>query len=123
MGLQKYSAEELAAALEEVGIVAGDGVTVMHSSLPHLGMMEGVGRGEYPAVVAGTVRDAIGPDGTLVVPAPNWDYGRLAQPFDLDTTPVGKPLGVVSAHVAGLAGAVRSTNPIFSVAAIGPLAA
>jgi aminoglycoside 3-N-acetyltransferase len=106
-----------------VGIVAGDGVTVMHSSLPHLGMMAGVGRDEYPAVVANAVRDAIGPDGTLVVPAPNWDYGRLAQPFDPDTTPVSKPLGVVSAHVAGLAGAVRSTNPIFSVAAIGPQAA
>lgn len=123
MGLKKYSIEELAAALRDVGAVAGDGVTVIHSSLPHLGLMEGVGRDEYPAAVAGAVRAAVGPEATLVVPAPNWDYGRLAQPFDVDTTPVSKPLGVVSAYVAGLDGAVRSTNPIFSVAAIGPQAA
>lgn len=123
MGFKTYSTDEFAAALDDVGIVAGDGVTVMHSSLPHLGLMEDVGLDEYPAAVAAAVRGAIGPDGTLVVPAPNWEYGRLALPFDLDATPVSKPLGVVSAHIAGLDGAVRSSNPIFSVAAIGPRAA
>lgn len=123
MGLKRYSTKELVAALDEVGIVAGDGVTVMHSSLPHLGLMEDVGRDEYPAAVADVVRNAIGPDGTLVVPAPNWDYGRLALPFDPDCTPVSKPLGVVSAYISRLDGAMRSTNPIFSVAAIGPHAA
>jgi len=123
MGLKTYSTGDLAAALRDVGLIAGDGVTVMHSSLPHLGRMDDVGHGDYPAAVVAAVRAAIGPGGTLVVPAPNWDYGRLALPFDPNATPVSKALGVVSAHVAGLPGAVRSTNPIFSVAALGPRAA
>jgi aminoglycoside 3-N-acetyltransferase len=75
------------------------------------------------AVVVDAVRRHLGSNGTLVVPAPNWDYGARRQPFDVASTPVSKMLGVVSAHVNKQPGRRRSANPIFSVAAIGARAA
>lgn len=122
MTLKTFTAADLRAALERIGIVSG-GPVVTHSSLRDLGRMEGVSLSDYPASIVATIRDCLGPLGTLAVPSPNWAYGRAKMPFDIRRSPVSKQLGVISNYVLTIPGVERSLNPIFSVAAIGPDAA
>ena len=118
MASPRYTIEQLHAALEYVGIAPGATV-MLHSSLFHLGRLEGAGLRETPERIVGALRAYLGPEGTLAVPASNWDYGRKREPFDIRRSPVTKDLGVLSAAVAALPEAERSPNPIFSVAAVG----
>ena len=117
-----YSSADLTGALEALDIQRGS-VLMMHSSLLHLGRMHGVAIRDTARTVVNGISNHLGPAGTLAVPAPNWDYGVKRQPFDIATTPVTKMLGVVSSHINGLPGRHRSANPIFSIAAVGALAA
>lgn len=116
-----YSVKDIGSALAQTGIAVGDTV-VMHSSLFHLGQLEGVPIKECPARVVQAICDHLGEEGTLAVPAPNWDYGQKRQPFDIRHTPVTKSLGVIGNHMIKLPDARRSPNPIFSIAAVGPQA-
>jgi aminoglycoside 3-N-acetyltransferase len=118
MATASYSEAQLLAALEGVGIAPG-ATMVVHSSLFHLGRLEGVALAESAARIVALLRDHLGPEGTLAVPASNWDYGRKREPFDLRRSPVTKALGVLSQQVAALPESRRSPNPIFSVAAVG----
>lgn len=113
-----YTTDELSSALLALEIRRGD-VLMMHSSLYHLGRMHDVSIRDTAREVVDRVCLHLGPAGTLVVPAPNWDYGAKRLPFDIAQTPVTRALGVVSAHVVTLPDRRRSANPIFSVAAIG----
>jgi aminoglycoside 3-N-acetyltransferase len=109
---------DLAGALASIAVRRGDTV-VMHSSLMHLGRPIECPSGAYPQRIVEAVRAYLGEDGTLAVPAPNWDYGSKGIPFDIRSSPVERSIGVVSAHVMTLPQVERSPNPIFSVAAIG----
>ena len=118
MGIASYSVAALRAALESAGVTKG-GTVVVHSSLMHLGRLEGVPHSEYPARVADLFLELLGPEGTLAVPASNWDYGRQGVPFDLQSTPSAKDLGVLSRHLLERPEVVRSVNPTFSLAIVG----
>ena len=114
----RFTLSDLASALDAVAIAPGATV-MMHSSLFHLGRLEGVGLADTPAALIDALLDRLGPEGTLAVPASNWDYGRKNLPFDIRVSPVTKELGVLSAQLASRPDAERSPNPIFSVAAVG----
>jgi aminoglycoside 3-N-acetyltransferase len=113
-----FASEQLAGALDSVGVGRSD-VLFVHSSLMHLGRLAGVSLTAMPDAIRDLLLARIGSKGTLAAPAPNWDYGRKAQAFDLTRSPVTKELGVLSAAICKTPGARRSPNPIFSVAAIG----
>ncbi|UUU34149.1 AAC(3) family N-acetyltransferase [Streptomyces sp. CA-210063] len=122
-------------ALRELGIQYG-GILMVHSSLR--------GTGLTPAAMSDALRDVLGPDGTLVVPAftpENSDtsaaHHRLTQgmteqeksefraampPFEADATPC-PTMGALAEHIRTTPGAVRSAHPQTSFAAIGPRAA
>lgn len=117
MATGTFSADDIGRALRALDIAPGS-VLMMHSSLFRLGRINDVAILDYPAVVVDAVRHHLSAEGTLVSPAPNWDYGT-GEPFDITCSPVSKALGVLSAYVAGLPGHCRSANPIFSVAAVG----
>ncbi|MDX3840582.1 AAC(3) family N-acetyltransferase [Streptomyces europaeiscabiei] len=121
--------------LEKLGIRHG-GILMVHASLS--------GTGLSPVAVSSTLRDVLGPDGTLVVPAfttENSDtspaYRNLTQgmtereraefraampPFEEDATPC-LSMGALAEHVRTTPGAVRSAHPQTSFAAIGSRAA
>ncbi|MFD6098214.1 aminoglycoside N(3)-acetyltransferase [Nocardiopsis flavescens] len=124
----------LAADLAALGLRRGDTVLV-HSSLSALGWVCG---GAQAAVQA--LQDALGPSGTLVVPAQTmdnsepsawrdppvpaawWPTIRDHTPgFDPLTTP-GARMGRIAEAVRTLPGAVRSPHPQTSFAAAGPRA-
>ncbi len=95
---------------------------MMHSSLMHLGRLDAHVNDDHAKAIIETIQAVLGAQGTLCVPAAFYDYGKKKQPFDVARSPVSRLLGVLSRYVQAMPGAQRSLNPIFSVAAVGPLA-
>lgn len=96
--------------LRALGVEAG-GVLLVHSSFRATRPVKG-----GPSGLIEALRDALGPDGTLVMPS--WP-GDSDEPFDPTTTPAAEDLGVVADMFWRLPGVVRSEHP-FAFAAAGP---
>lgn len=110
-------------ALVSLGIQEGD-LLFVHSDLRPFGIPENTQTNQeilnfyYTALM-----EILGDKGTLAVPAYFYEYARYGEPFDLDHSPVSKPLGVFSSYVNTINGRVRSPSPMQSFAAVGPKAA
>jgi aminoglycoside 3-N-acetyltransferase len=92
------------------------GVLLVHSSLKALGPSAG-GPG---AVIAG-LRQALGPRGTLLMPALSYATVTAVQPFfDVRSTP--SCVGIITETFRRVPGVRRSLHPTHSVCASGPLA-
>ena len=107
--------------LESLGVQRGS-LLFVHSSLSALGRVEG-----GADAVADALLEALGPNGTLVVPAFTYadphDYPDSIDPawiFDPASTRSG--MGAVTNAVRTRNGALRSIHLWHSVAAVGPLA-
>lgn len=103
---------EIVGQLTSLGVRRG-GVLLVHASFRAARPVEG-----GPAGLVAALRDAIGPDGTLVMPS--WS-DEDDEPFDPATTPSGPSLGVVADTFWRLPGVQRS-NQFFAFAAAGPMA-
>jgi aminoglycoside 3-N-acetyltransferase len=126
--------DSLRRELTDLGLEPG--LTVMvHSSLKRVGWTVG-----GPVTVVRAMRDVLGPTGTLVMPAESpmvsdpstwtdprvkveWhDTIRAHQPvFDPLTTPT--TMGAIAEAFRAFPGTMRSSHPLVSVCALGPLAA
>jgi aminoglycoside 3-N-acetyltransferase len=104
---------EILPQLRALGVPAG-AVLVVHTSFKALAPVAG-----GPLLLIEALRGALGPDGTLVMPAMSDDDER---PFDAATTSCRVGMGVVADTFWRQAGVLRSDNPA-SFAAQGPLAA
>ncbi len=79
---------------------------------------------EGPEEIIGAIRDLIGENGTLLMPAwPSADpsYADAPMRFEVSATP--SQCGLLSETMRGFAGALRSPHPVSSVVAIGARAA
>jgi aminoglycoside N3'-acetyltransferase len=104
--------DELRDQLQNLGVRAG-AVLLVHTSFRAVRPVEG-----GPLGLIEALGDALGPDGTLVMPA--WS-GDDDQPFDPATSPASRDLGVVADTFWRMIGAVRSQH-CFAFAARGPAA-
>jgi len=130
-----HTRSELARALSSLGVRPGD-LLLVHTSVKALGWIPG-----GPLAVAQALRDAVGETGTLVVPtqtATNTDPAGWGHPpvpedwwpvirehtpgFDPALTP-GDHMGRVTEVIRTWPGALRSSHPQTSFAALGPVAA
>src|SRR5215831_12542887 len=101
--------------LEALGVRPG-GSLMVHSSLSSLGYVPG----GVTAVIEALQR-AIGPRGTLAMPAHSWERaGKGDFTFDVRKTP--SCVGAISESFRKIPGVVRSLHPTHSVAALGPRA-
>lgn len=110
--LAELGIDEVARQLRALGVERG-GVLLVHTSFRAVRPIENGPRGLIEAL-----RAAVGPWGTLVMPA--WT-GDDHAPFDAATTPAARDLGVVADTFWRLHGVARSDHP-FALAAAGPLA-
>lgn len=109
----KLCREEVADQIRALGLSKGD-VVLVHVSFRAVRPVE---RGPLGLVEA--LRDALGSDGTLVMPS--WS-GNDDEPFDLKTAPTSPDLGIVADTFWRLPGVLRSDH-CFAFAAAGPHAA
>jgi aminoglycoside 3-N-acetyltransferase len=115
-----YSRDQLASSIREVGIQAGDTVS-LQVSLGRLGMPDGPSNYEGIAdLVIDTFFDVLGPAGTLVVPAYTYSLGR-GLVFDVESTP--SAIGQFPDIFRRRKDVLRSRDPMLSTAAKGPGAA
>lgn len=127
----KTAADRLAGDLTSLGVRAG-GVLMVHSALSSLGHVEG-----GPDTVIAALRQALGPGGTLVMPAfrdgvtvegivtmvPRETLDRARRetvPYDPATTPTN--CGAIPEAFRQRPGVRRSPHPFVSVCADGPAA-
>lgn len=106
------SRTRLVADLRALGLTAGMDLMV-HSALSRVGHVEG-GAG----TVVAAILEAIGPEGTLLLPSFNHDGAQVFNPLATPTTN-----GAIADAAWRRADAVRSLHPTHAVAAIGPRAA
>jgi len=107
-------------ALRAAGVRSGD-TLFSHSNVAFFGLPAGVKTGEAACqVILDAFREALGPGGTLVVPTFTYSFCKQ-QPFDVDNTP--STCGTFTEFIRRKPEALRSHDPIFSVAAIGGRAA
>lgn len=98
------------------GVEAGD-ILLVHASLRALGFVPG----GAPTVIAG-LQQALGPAGTLLMPALSYATVTPAHPyFDLTETPAN--VGVIAETFRRTPGVQRSLHPTHSVCSSGPATA
>lgn len=120
-----YTHADLAHALREAGLQTGD-VVFVHPALDALGpCTTGNGR-DVAAMAYAALREVLGATGTLLVPTYTFSFCRN-EPFDVQETPTTGGLWGPSAdfleYVRRRPTAMRSHDPIHSVAGEGPRAA
>jgi len=114
-----YSETDVVNALRDVGIENGDTVFT-HSNLGFFGRLKGAEtKTEYCESFYRAVRDVLSEDGTLVVPTFTYSFtdGDRFKPAETESN-----MGMFAEFVRTHPDSVRSADPNFSVAAIGPLA-
>lgn len=102
---------DLDAALQAVGVRTGDGLLI-HSAMHPLGKPDG-----GLEMVFGALKDAVGLDGTLVVPAFNFAFAR-GEDFDPYATP-SQGMGAFAEFMRVQDKVLRTMHPLQSVAVWG----
>lgn len=110
--IERHSCSQLVDQLGRLGIGRG-GVLLVHTSYRAIRPVEG-----GPARLIHALREALGPDGTLVMPS--WS-GDDDQPFDRKRSAVDADLGVVAQIFWQLPGVLRADH-FHAFAAVGPKA-
>lgn len=103
-------AEAVARGLRDLGVGAG-GTILVHASVRALGPVAG----GLETVVDGLLR-AVGPTGTLLMPALSWS---LRPPAVFDPTGTPSIVGALAEHFRRRPGTRRSVHPTHSVSAVG----
>lgn len=100
--------------LRAMGVHEGD-CLIVHSSFKSLGLTDA-----SPADVIGTLIEAVGTSGTLMMPTFTYCYAGIwnVRPYNPDTTP-SRFMGILPETLRSYPGALRSASPTYSVAAFG----
>lgn len=111
-------AADIAAGLQSLGVQPGDTLFV-HSSLKSLGFVEG-----GPAAVISALQQAVGPEGTLLLPTYYQPGGTILGTcempgYEFDIRVHGSSMGALPAHFLATPGVQRSLHPTHSVSALG----
>jgi len=117
--LSDYKIENLIYGLRLAGVLPG--MTIFcHSNVGFFGRPEGVNSSvELCRMIYEALREVIGREGTLVVPCFSYSFGsdKSNPRFDVKKTP--STCGSFTEYVRKLPQAIRSADPMFSIAAIG----
>ena len=106
---------DLVKGWRDLGVRPG-GVLLVHASLRSLGPLDG-----GPETVILSLLEAIGPQGTLLMPALSYaTVGPQSPIFNVTTTP--SCVGALPEYFRTRPGTIRSVHPTHSVSGVGPLA-
>jgi len=113
---EREAQEHITSDLLSSGLHKG-GAMLVHSSLSSMGRVPG-----GPETVIRGLLDALGPEGTLLVPALSYRYVDAARPvFDVRRTPCN--IGAIPEYFRTRPATIRSVHPTHSVCGVGAQAA
>jgi len=115
----RYNIQDFRRGFAEIGIQKGD-VLNIHSSIFTFGIPADCKINDVPRNILNILNEVTGTEGTLAVPAFNFDFCK-GVPFNRQTTPP-KLMGSFSEYVFSLKESVRSFHPMQSVSVIGKFA-
>lgn len=107
---------EAARAWRDCGIEPGDSLLLHSDSLRWSVMRRRAGQPWSPEALLDSLLEAVGPEGTLLLPLFNFDFAA-GRPFDIRSTP--SHMGALTEAARRHPGAVRTGHPIYSFAALG----
>jgi aminoglycoside 3-N-acetyltransferase len=107
--------KQIASQLREIGVRPG-GALLVHSSLKSLGPVPG-----GPETVILGLLDALGPEGTLLMPALSFGSVNEADPI-FDALYTQSNVGAIPEYFRTRPGTIRSVHPTHSLCAVGPRA-
>lgn len=111
-----YSAQDIGKVLSHLEVNLGDHIFI-HSNLAAFGTLEGVRKSdELCENFEKELRNVIGPQGTIVVPAFTYSPSK-DEVFDLNSSI--KNMGIFSEWIRRNPSSTRSLDPFYSVAALG----
>lgn len=105
--------KEIEAALSELSIPK-DRIVIVHSSLLKFGLIEGGVAGIFACI-----RDALGPEATIAMPAFTFSFGR-SRVWHAKDTP--SETGALTEYFRKNIATTRSLHPFHSITAVGPMA-
>lgn len=108
--MRRVTKEEVRSVLADLGISEGD-ILMVHAFVPAIGRIDG-----GLAALGEAFCEILGPSGTLIVPTFTYSF-RRQEVFDVRNSP--SIVGAFTEYVRRQSGAVRSTCPLFSMAALG----
>lgn len=114
---QKYYHEDIVKSLLNLGIIKGDTIFV-HSQLKLFGKINSaLSKEEYTGVFIKALMEVIGEQGNLIMPTFTYSFckNEIYTPEETPST-----VGIMTEYFRKMPGAVRSNDPIFSVAVYGP---
>ncbi|HEY0956423.1 MAG TPA: AAC(3) family N-acetyltransferase [Roseateles sp.] len=111
---------EAARAWRDCGIAAGDSVLLHSDSLRWSVQRRRAGQPWSAQALLDSLLEALGPEGTLLLPLFNFDFAG-GKPFDIRSTP--SHMGALTEAARLHPAAVRTGHPIYSFAVIGARAA
>lgn len=116
--MQKISKKEISSALKKLNFKKNSCV-VIHSSLIHIGLIEGVNLKKMPEEIFFLIKKNLGKNATICVPSSNWDYSDKKKPFDRIISNSHKEFGALSNYIVNKPNSFRSSNPLFNITALG----
>jgi aminoglycoside N3'-acetyltransferase len=116
--MQKISKKEIDIAFKKLNFKRNSCV-VIHSSLIHLGLIEGVNLKKMPEEIYSLIKKNLGKNATICVPSSNWDYSDKKKPFDKIRSNSHKEFGALSNYIVNKKNSFRSNNPLFNITALG----
>lgn len=119
-----YGKEDILRAFRDAGLRRGD-IVFITTSLGMLGVAEGVSTSDdLNRLYFDCILETLGPDGTALVPAYSYTFGRGRASdtavFDPDTTPA--EIGPFPEFFRRQPGVIRSLDPMMSICGLGPAA-
>jgi len=114
--MREFSLQGLQDALGGLGLRSGDDV-IVHASLLTLGRLAGHDAAAIPTAIVQCLLDVLGPQGTLTMPAFNFDFCKGVA-FDRQRTPCST-MGQLAETLRTWPGSRRSRHPLQSISAVG----
>lgn len=111
---------EIKRALRQIGVNGGDTIMVHTSMKAVFGLADFKSGDEAAALLLKCFMDVLGPQGTLVVPAFNYDFGEGGV-YIHESSP--SQVGLFTNYVLRHPDSLRSFHPILSCSVLGPMTA
>ena len=111
----RVSRTDIKEGLRKVGLRDGE-VSLVHSSLSSFGYVEG-----GPDAVIDALLEAVGPDGSIAMPAFTWDpHDKQSGVFDVANAKIDRSIGIIPEAFRRRKGTLRSEHICHSICAAGP---